>query len=243
MKYLNIITTYKCPFKCKFCYNISKCNDDTLLNTEILDKFLEKNAKKFDKIIISGGEPSTTLYSYQQDVIKTVQKHTDKCELSTYFFDKNKIFSSIRYNISYDFRARSHVDEVWNNLLEFPHKFDLTVTLSPLLYKYYPNKILQTFNYLKNVENVTFVPFFQHEAFPYKIEKRFLDQFKQLLLNCKFNLHYNVKFFEPYDEFNLTPNGELTHTYFDGLLRKEKIITEKDINQCSTNYPKEVLFD
>lgn len=243
MRYLNIITTYKCPFQCKFCYNISKTNDDTTLNINVLDKFLEKNSNKFDKIIISGGEPSITLHSYQEDVIKTVQKYANNCELSTYYFDLKKIFNKIRYNVSYDFRARGHVDEVWNNLLNFPNPFDLTITLSPLLYKYYPNKILQTFNYLKNVENVTFVPFFQHEAFPYKIEKRFLDQFKQLLLNCQFNLHYNVKFFEPYDEFNLTPNGELTHTYFDRSFRKEKIINEEDIEKCITNYPSEVLFD
>ena len=59
MNSLTIIPTYFCQYKCPFCIHREKNIDKEphYLSDEYIKKFLEKNSDKFDRIIISGGEP------------------------------------------------------------------------------------------------------------------------------------------------------------------------------------------
>ena len=57
MNTLTIYPTFLCPFGCNFCFNKDKNLLNEFLDIEKLDKFLQKNHNKFEKIIISGGEP------------------------------------------------------------------------------------------------------------------------------------------------------------------------------------------
>ena len=75
MKNLIITPTYSCPFKCKFCFNLDKCDDKTLLDLNDLEEFLKKYSKQFDKVIISGGETSLLASSYMNNLIKIVNKN------------------------------------------------------------------------------------------------------------------------------------------------------------------------
>lgn len=243
MRKLYIYPTYSCPYKCKFCYNLSKCDDKTLIDLDKLESFLDKHSNKFDKIIISGGEPSLLPESFMNDLIKTIKNHKDSCELLTYSILNTKVFNGVDYNISYDFRARPMVNECWENLLKFPKKFSLTITLSPLLYKYHPNKILHTLNYLPNIEKVTFRPFYMSDKCQYKIENRFLLEYMNMIRFTSLNLKYKVEFDEQCDEFVYNPYNKLNVIDFDNGIRKEIEIGVTDIEESHTNYPKEALFN
>ena len=49
-----------------------------------MDSFLKDNAQKFDKIIISGGEPEHLEKIYFNDVVDTVKKYTNTVYVQTY---------------------------------------------------------------------------------------------------------------------------------------------------------------
>lgn len=242
MRKLFVYPTYSCPYKCKFCFNLDKCNDTTLLDTTKLDEFLSENSFLFDKIIISGGETSLLPESYMNNLIKTIKKYSNNYELSTYSILNTKIFNDIDYNISYDFRARPRVNEAWENLLSFPKPFTVTITLSPLLYKYHPNKILQTLNYLSNIKKVVFRPFYMSPSCQYKIEKRFLLEYENIIRFNSLRLKYDIEFDEQCDEFVYTPYNKLNIVEFENNIRNEREINVDEIKASHTNYPEEVLF-
>lgn len=242
MRKLYIYPTYSCPYKCKFCYNLNKCDDKTLIDIDKLETFLSDYSSKFDKIIISGGEPSLLPESYMNNLIQVIKQYTDNCELSTYSILNTKIFNNIDYNISYDFRARPAVNECWEYLLKFPKKFSLTITLSPLLYKYHPNKILHTLNYLNNIEKVTFKPFYKSPTCQYNIENRFLLEYKNMIRFSSLNLKYKIEFDEQCDEFVYNPYNKLDYVHFENGIRKETEIDPSKIDEYHTNYPEESLF-
>ena len=76
MKNLIITPTYSCPFKCKFCFNLDKCDDKTLLDLNDLEEFLKKYSKNFDKVIISGGEmKSASLYMDADSFVKRLKEN------------------------------------------------------------------------------------------------------------------------------------------------------------------------
>lgn len=74
---LTIIPTYFCQYKCNFCFhkefNIDK--EPYYLPDEYIDKFLSKNKGKFDKIIISGGEPMTYPKVYFNRLIDSAKNY------------------------------------------------------------------------------------------------------------------------------------------------------------------------
>jgi len=240
MRNLIITPTYSCPFKCKFCYNLDKCDDKTQLNPSDLNNFLEKYSNKFDKIIISGGELSLISSSYVNEIIKIVNKHTNNSEISSYPIINTKVFDDINYNISYDFKARPRVMEAWENLLKFPKKFKLTITLSPLLFKYYPNRILQTLNLLPNLTEVIFRPFYKSNSCQYDIQRKFLDQFMSMIKASNLRLNYKISFENQCDEFILTPYNKLNAVVFENELRKEIEINPNEIENYKTEYPNKV---
>ncbi len=243
MKILKICLTYSCPFKCYFCFNRDKAEDTTLLDLNILDDFLNKNHKKFDKIIISGGEPTLVFKSYLKNVVDIVKKYTPTMEMETYPIVDSSFFEElhdVHPIVSYDITARSKVQEVWKQLLKMPVKFDLNVTLSPLVFRFAPNKILQTLNLLPNLNHVTFKPFFNNSNYKYPIKQSDYKKFIDVLNNSKLNLHYGYSYTDFHDEFILNPYGKLLSVQFENDMRIEKEISDKEILQSETNYPESV---
>ena len=246
MNILSIAVTYSCPFKCPFCYNKDKCNDNTLLDANVLNEFLSKNSNKFDKIYISGGEPSLLPQSYIESIYRIANTYSD-VEIRSYPISNSYIIPKAMYNISYDFIARPRVRESWIKLLEFPQPFNITVTLSPLVFKYYPNKILQTFNMLKNLKKVEFKPYFKHAFSQFNIKSSEYKRFIQCVEESKLNLNYEIKFDDVFygrevNEYILTPTGKLNAVQFLNDIRVEKEIEEKDIGKIKTNYPENIII-
>ena len=246
MNILSIAVTYSCPFKCPFCYNKDKCNDNTLLDANVLNDFLSKNSDKFDKIYISGGEPSLLPQTYIESIYRIANTYSD-VEIRAYPISNSYIIPKATYNVSYDFIARPRVRESWIKLLEFPQPFNATVTLSPLVFKYYPNKILQTFNMLKNLKKVEFKPYFKHAFSQFNIKSSEYKRFIQCVEESKLNLNYEVKFDDVFygrevNEYILTPNGKLNVVRFLNDIRVESEIEEKDIGKVKTNYPENIII-
>lgn len=246
MNILTIDITYSCPFKCNFCYNKDKCNDSTLLDIKVLDNFLKKNTDKFDKIYISGGEPSLLPQSYVESIYLTVTKYTDT-EILIYPISTSNLIKNAKYNVSYDFIARPRVRESWIKLLDFPYPFNITTTLSPLVFKYYPNKILQTFNMLKNLKKVEFKPYFKHAFSQFNIKSYEYGRFIKCVQESKLNLNYEVEFDSRFygkevNEYVLTPYGKLNIVQFINDIRVENVVEENDIGKVKTNYPGNIII-
>lgn len=245
MKVLKICISYSCPFKCYFCYYKDKLSDTTLLDVKCLDDFLKSNHNKFDKFVITGGEPSLLLNSYLKDVVETIKKYSSNIELETYpivdgtYF---RDFEDININISYDITARSRVQQVWQSILQYKFPFDITVTLSPIVFRFQPNKILQTLNMLPMLRHVKFKPFYNNENFKHTIRKSDYEKFITLLNNSKLNLHYTYEYEQFNDEFVINPNGKLFSVQFIDGNRIEKEINPSEVEDCKTNYPDEVLL-
>ena len=243
MKILKICLTYSCPFKCYFCFNKDKANDTMLLDLNVLESFLKEHSQKFDKIIISGGEPTLIFKSYLRDVIDIVKKYTTIVEMETYPIIDSGLFNEfpeIFPKVSYDITARSKVQEVWKQLLKMPTEFDINVTLSPIVFRFSPNKILQTLNLLPKLRNVTFKPFFNNPNYQHNIKKEDYQKFVDVLNNSKLNLHFTYQYADFNDEFILNPYGKLLSVQFDNDIRYEKEITADEIDKHYTNYPNNV---
>lgn len=246
MNVLKICITYSCPFKCYFCYYKDKISDLTVLTPNCLDEFLSKNHSKFDKFVVTGGEPSLMVKSYLQSIIDILKKYSSNIEIETYpiidssFFD---VFEDVNINVSYDITARAKVQEVWKNLLKFKKPFDITVTLSPLVFRFNPNKILQTLNMIPMVKHVYFKPFFNNTNYKYNIKNSDYKKFVSVLDNSKLNVHFTYGYTNFDNEFVLNPYEKLFSVQFDEQgNRIEKEISINDIDKCITNYPTEVLL-
>ena len=243
MRVLKICLTYSCPFKCYFCFNKDKAEDTTLLNLETLDAFLNKNSSLFDKIVITGGESTLIFKSYLRNAVDIIKKYTSLIEMETYpmvdytFFNE---FPEISPIVSYDITARPRAQEVWKQLLKIQKPFNIVVTLSPLMFRFHPNKVLQTLNMLPNLQHIEFKPFFDNKNFQHPIKKSDYAKFMNGIYSSKLNLHYTYSYASLHDEFILNPYGKLFSVQFENDNRVEKEIQAEDIVYCETNYPDKV---
>lgn len=72
-----VIFTQGCNFRCPYCFNPEMArffdpDDDSDQRTEEILKFLEKNKKKYDAVVISGGEP--TIHKDLPDFLSRLKK-------------------------------------------------------------------------------------------------------------------------------------------------------------------------
>ena len=241
MRVLNIYPTYSCPFKCKFCYNLNKCDDRTLLDINYVDEFLSKHYKNFNKVIISGGESTLLPNTYMNNLIEVIKKYFNNIELSSYPI-ATEYYPDITYNFSYDFIARPRADVAWKNLLNFNKPFIITTTLSPLMFRVAPYKILTTFKLLKYIRKVIIKPYYCSKNSYLDIKKTEYQKFINSINASKNMFDFEVVYGEFNDEFILRPDGKLCITQFDNNIRCEKEISVKDIKNYSTNYPENVLL-
>ena len=246
MDILTIVPTYACPFKCNFCYNRNKCDDNSIIDLEKLDSFLEKYSKKFDKIIISGGEPSLIPTNKLNEIYNVVLKYSN-LNIKTFSISTQNIHPLANYDISYDFIARPRYKESWANMLEFPNKFDVSITMSPMVFKFYPNKVLQMLNTLPNIKHLTFRPFFKTEFVRSNIRAEEYKKFINAVEQCKFNLKYTISFDDLFygkqiNEYVLNPLGDINIVRFNNEMRTEVKINPKEIGKCETNYPENILI-
>jgi organic radical activating enzyme len=240
MTKLIVYPTLECPFKCYFCYN-SNNDDRTLLDINVLDEFLQTYSKKFDSISISGGEPSFLLNEYVKDLTDVIRKYFNEFEVQTYPIKLIKHQDGMKYNFAYDVLARPRVNEAWVNMLKFDKEFDLTITLSPLLYKFHPNKILHNLTLLKNLKTVFINPYFKNEHSKFDISHSEYNKFINIIKNSELRVPFKIEFFDlDEDQYIFTPSGKLMGVEFDNNIRREVEIKPSQIGKFKTEYPSNV---
>lgn len=237
MNKLIINPSYNCPFNCNFCYNKNNNDSNTLLGLKYLDEFLSKYSKKFDCVSISGGEPSLLLHSYLIEMIDIIKKYFNEVEIQSYPIKLLDKIDGVKYNFSYDFLARPRAREAWVNIVNCEYDYDITITLSQLMFKYHPNKVLYNLTLLKNLKTVHFKPYFRTNENQKIISHYDYQKFTNLIKSSNLNLNYDIKIFELNDDYILNPDGKLLTVKFNDDIMMEYEITPKEIGKIKIEYP------
>ena len=254
MKRLVVYPSFLCPFSCNFCITKNKNSLNEALSINTLKNFLNKNHNNISEFIISGGEPLLLGKSYFNELVDTLKSFNKKVTVQSYPISLENYRDDIEYNLSYDFMAKPRALEVWENLLKFKKKFDLTITISPLLFKYHPNGILQKLSLLPNINSVEFIPYCKNECSEFDITKNdCLTKFNQLLLQSKLNIPFKLVNKEKSRLYVLErqdndvdvcifPDGSLHYQNFDekGLLKFFQTSEEIFNQHISLQYPEEI---
>jgi sulfatase maturation enzyme AslB (radical SAM superfamily) len=189
---LTIIPTFYCQYKCNFCFhkdrNIDK--EPYYLPDDYIKSFLEKHGNKFDKIIISGGEPMLYPKVYFDRIVDYAKKVTDNVVINTFPTKLDNYRDDVNYLISYDFVSRPHAFDAWNNMLKFPKKFDVVMTLTPQLFSLHPNNIFKKLTLLKNINSVELKPFIKLSNLSWKASQDYCDKYMKAFISSKLNLNY-----------------------------------------------------
>lgn len=260
MKTLIVYPTFLCPYSCTFCLTKDKNSLNEFLDIFKLRDFLEKNASKFDKIKISGGEPMSINYDYFNELVDTLKEFNTNIVVSSYPVELKNYRDDIEYEFSYDFLARPRALEVWENLLNFPKKFDVKVLVSPQILKtFHPNVILNKLSILPNINTVEFKEYYRNETTMWNLNSLVYDKFIKLVLSSQLNVPFinlnkekmrflngktskaNESFFE--EEYCLLPDNKLYIQQFnENDISYFKEINENDIGLEKVNYPEEYNF-
>jgi organic radical activating enzyme len=260
MKTLIVYPTFLCPYSCAFCLTKDKNSLNEFLDIFKLRDFLEKNASKFDKIKISGGEPMSINYDYFNELVDTLKEFNTNIVVSSYPVELKNYRDDIEYEFSYDFLARPRALEVWENLLNFPKKFDVKVLVSPQILKtFHPNVILNKLSILPNINTVEFKEYYRNETTMWNLNSLVYDKFIKLVLSSQLNVPFinlnkekmrflngktskaNESFFE--EEYCLLPDNKLYVQQFnENDISYFKEINENDIGLEKVNYPEEYNF-
>lgn len=260
MKTLIVYPTFLCPYSCAFCLTKDKNSLNEFLDIFKLRDFLEKNASKFDKIKISGGEPMSINYDYFNELVDALKEFNTNIVVSSYPVELKNYRDDIEYEFSYDFLARPRALEVWENLLNFPKKFDVKVLVSPQILKtFHPNVILNKLSILPNINTVEFKEYYRNETTMWNLNSLVYDKFIKLVLSSQLNVPFinlnkekmrflngktskaNESFFE--EEYCLLPDNKLYVQQFnENDISYFKEINENDIGLEKVNYPEEYNF-
>ena len=254
MRSLTIIPTDFCKYKCSFCYHKNDDREPNYLDDKIIKKFLEKNGNLFDKIIISGGEPMTYPKVYFDRIVDYAKLSCEKVVIHTFPAELENYRSDVDYLISYDFVSRPYAYVAWQNMLKFPKKFDVIMTLTPQLFTLLPNNIFRKFLLLPNINSVEMKSLLKLTNLSWKISQDYCEKYMKIFISSRLNLPFinvnrekinKINGFESnyneenYDNYCLLPDGsfaiesanEITNTF------EYKKINIKDIDNIKPNYP------
>ena len=260
MKTLIVYPTFLCPYSCAFCLTKDKNSLNEFLDIFKLRDFLEKNASKFDKIKISGGEPMLINHDYFNELVDTIKEFNKNIIVSSYPVELKNYRDDIEYEFSYDFLARPRALEVWENLLRFPKKFDIKILVSPQILKtFHPNTILNKLSILPNIKSVEFKEYYRNEITMWNLNNTVYDKFIKLVLSSQLNIPY-INLNKEKMRFLNNKSSRVDNSYFDEeycLLPDNKLyiqhfneedistfqeINEEDIGTLKVNYPEEYNF-
>lgn len=246
MKTLTIYPTFLCPFACNFCFNKDKLIYNEYLKLETLQNLLS-NHNNFDKIIISGGEPSNFPHPYSNALFDIVTEYGKPVEVKCYPYSLDNYDERVNYNFSFDFLVRVRANDAWECMLRMPKKFNITMLLTPMLMKsYHPNNIFKKLSLLPNLKQIELVPYFKNNSTTWNMNNQYIENYMKAWLSSSLNynfINYNKEkmraladkpskiIIDKIDNFNLLPNGNLAIDYFNEQeIHSFKIITEKEID-------------
>lgn len=246
MKNLTIYPSFLCPFSCQYCLFKNKLSLNETLDLNLLKTYLYNN-QNFDTITISGGDPLSLSQSYMSSLLDILKTYNKPITLSAYPYKKD-IPNNINYDFSYDFLTKPRATEAWEELLRMNKDFKLTITLSPLMFKYHPNNIFQKLALLPHLKEVEFIPYCKNECNQFDITKNdTLTTFIKMVISTKLNLPFKItnkeniqkillESYEPTSELCLFPNGKTYHKCFEN-----DILVFKESNEYKVlKYPQSI---
>ena len=257
MKRLVIYPTFLCPFACQFCYNKNNNSLNERLTPELLKQKVSELTDDVSEFVISGGEPMSWDKSYFNSIVDVLKLFGKPITVEAYPYSLTNYRDDIEYNFSYDFTIRPRALEAWENLMRLKKPYKLTVTISPLLFKIYPNALLYKFSLLENLKEVEFIPYCKNEISAFDITKNdSLVKFNKILLSNKLNTKFTLKNktnliskmlgeYNPQVDICLMPNGDLKYKDFEGEILTFKPLTNDVLkNDTPFKYPENIdLYD
>lgn len=234
MKRLVIYPTFLCPFACAFCSTKDKNSLNELLDVRLMEKKVSEvlDSADISEIVVSGGEPMSWKKPYFNEVIDTLKQFNKKIVVESYPYILDNYRADVEYNFSYDFMVRPRALDVWENLMRIKEPYNITVTISPMLFKLYPNAILYKLTLLNNIKEVEFIPYYKNTVSQYDITKNdTLVKFNKMILSNKLNLPFTLKnktklvnkMLGEYSEESdicIMPNGDIKlKTFVDGIMK------------------------
>lgn len=254
MRSLTIIPTQFCKYKCNFCYHKNSDREPNYIDDKFIKNFLEKNGHLFDRIIISGGEPMTYPKVYFDRIVDYAKKITNDIIIHTFPAEMNNYRMDVDYLISYDFVSRPYAYDAWQNMIKFPKKFDVVMTLTPQIFTLHPNNIFRKLLLLPNIKSIEIKPFIKVNNLSWKISQDYCDKYMKIFNSSRLNLPFininrekvdkingydNKLPNKSFDNYCLLPDGsfaiessnEITNSF------EYKIININDIDKFKSNIP------
>jgi organic radical activating enzyme len=121
---MNIIPTYQCNLRCKFCFNKDKWNNKKILDLDYLEQELYKH--ELTDIVIIGGEPSILPEHYLKDLINICTARLGKKPLLyTNLINPFQFPDKVKLYVSYDPEDRKCQNIVLNNLINLDSDYEI----------------------------------------------------------------------------------------------------------------------
>ena len=233
MNSLTIIPTQYCQYKCPFCIHKTNDREPVYLDDEFIKTFLVKYGNKFDKIIISGGEPMTYPKIYFDRIIKYSKNFCKKVVINTFPAVMDNYRDDVDYLISYDFISRPYAHNAWANMIRFPKKFDVIMTLTPQIFKLHPNNIFRKMLLLPNINSVEMRGFIKIPHLTWKVSQDLCDKFMKIFTSSQLNLPFINVNREKINIFNGIESNYKEEDYNNYCLLPDKKLYVESTNELT----------
>lgn len=168
---LSINPTYLCNFRCDFCYlTPEQLADKQKLDLNRLGDMLDdciKYGAEVNHVDLYGGEVGLLSEDYLNEIHRMVTERFDATfNVVTNLYKIHPYFlrEDVELSVSYDFEARERHEAVLLNMISIPKPIHILMLASPALIKMDVERMISTFNSIRNVESVEIKPYSSNQA-------------------------------------------------------------------------------
>ena len=168
---LSINPTYRCNFRCKFCYlTPAQLGSRQLLDLALLTTRLEElatNNYTISSVDLYGGEVELLPATYYNDLIHIIRQRYDgniNVVTNLYMQAPHIIHHNMSLSVSYDFGCRDHSDVVYNNILTSPYDIHVLMLASECLIRQNVKDMISVLNAASNIKTVEIKPYSANQS-------------------------------------------------------------------------------
>lgn len=225
---LSLNPTYKCNFRCDFCYlTPEQLADSKRISCERLDELMSQ-VPEIDHIDLYGGEIGVlrpeVYYEYKDVIRKYYQGEiniiTNLSMIHDYFFDDDVYLS-----VSYDFEAREKSDKVFMNMMMSQVPMAVLILASPEVIQMDVDHMIQQLNMCSAIDSVEIKPYSSNQANQHHVTHKQFEDFVIKWLESPVNKNFDFineakikdKDYNAFsdDHVYITPNGKFAVLEFD----------------------------
>ena len=228
---LSLNPTYKCNFRCDFCYlTPEQLADPKRISPERLDELMFQ-IPKIKYLDLYGGEIGVLTPKMFYEYKEVIRRHydgeiniiTNMSMIHDYFFDDDVYLS-----VSYDFEAREKSDKVFTNMMMSEVPIAVLILASPKVVNMDVDNMIHQLNMCSSIASVEIKPYSTNQANQYPVShKRFEDfviNWIESPVKKNFDFINKMKIQESLmgtanafsdDHVYITPNGKFAVLEFD----------------------------